>query len=206
VSFFEPVPEREKDPRHVDFRQPEWDGPPINERAVAVALNLTLGRTDDVVAFIADVSVYSTGLTFQVEMMAREPEVDPHGHPGGFMLSHAESDADPRFGILLADGRRAVLGDWGNQAGAPPEIVFRSHGGHGGGRHWSTDVWLWPIPPEGPVTFVFRWLREGVEETRVEIDAAPLRAAAARAEALWPDERPERPDRPAGDTSWGAYS
>jgi hypothetical protein len=201
VSFFEPIPEPEAelDPRHVSYRQPEWDEAPINERPVAVALNLTLARTDDVAVFVSDVSVYSTGLVFEVEMMARERTDDSRD----FMLSHAESDADPRLGVLLADGRRAVLGDWGGQAEGTPEIAFRSHGGQGGGHHWAVHVWLWPIPPEGPVTFVFRWLAAGIEETRVAVDAAPLREAAARAEALWPDERPERP---AGGSGWGAYA
>lgn len=195
MSFFEPIPEPEVDPRHVDYRQPEWDGPPINERPVSVALNLTLARTDEVAVFVSDVSVYSTGVTFSVEMMAREREVDPHGHPGGFMLSHAMSDADPRLGVLLGDGRRAVLGTWADHPDGTPETMFRSHGGHGSGNHWSVNVWLWPVPPEGALTFVFRWLAKGIEETRFELDSAPLREAAARAEALWPDERPEHPSR-----------
>jgi hypothetical protein len=193
VSFFEPIPEPEpRDPRHVDYRQPEWDERPINERPVSVALNLTLGRTDDVVVYIPDVNVYSTGLTFAVVMMNRRPDEDVYGHHGP-MLGHPLSDDDARLGVAFADGRRAVMGDWGEQAATSPQIVFRSNGGGGGGRTWSVNAWLWPIPPQGPVTIVFRWLAEGIAETRVEVDAAPLREAAARAEVLWPDERPEWP-------------
>ena len=37
---------------------------------------------------------------------------------------------------------------------------------------------MYPLPPEGPVTFVASWLRHGVAETRVELDGAAIREAA----------------------------
>lgn len=48
-------------------------------------------------------------------------------------------------------------------------------------------MWLWPIPAEGPLTFAFRWPAQGVEETTVAVDTAPLREASARAAAWWPE-------------------
>jgi hypothetical protein len=50
------------------------------------------------------------------------------------------------------------------------------------------------------VTFVASWPKQGVAETRVELDGAAIRAAAQRAVTLWPEE----PELDAGSaSSWG---
>ncbi len=54
-------------------------------------------------------------------------------------------------------------------------------------------MWLWPLPPPGPLTFVCAWPAEGVEETHAQIDGAEILAASARAVELWPDDRPLPP-------------
>jgi hypothetical protein len=46
-------------------------------------------------------------------------------------------------------------------------------------------VWLWPLPPPGPLTFVFTWAERGVAETQTHIDARELRDAVGQAEQLW---------------------
>ncbi|MGE0794264.1 MAG: hypothetical protein AB7H43_05505 [Acidimicrobiia bacterium] len=55
------------------------------------------------------------------------------------------------------------------------------------------ELWLWPLPPAGPVTFAFAWPARGIEEATVVVDAQVFRTAALRAEQLWepltPDER-----------------
>jgi len=50
------------------------------------------------------------------------------------------------------------------------------------------DFWVYPLPPEGPVTLVASWLEHGVTETRAELDGTAIREAAGRAVILWPDE------------------
>lgn len=50
-----------------------------------------------------------------------------------------------------------------------------------------------PLPPDGPVTFVAAWLLYGVAETRVELDGSAIRAAAARAVILWPEQPESEP-------------
>jgi hypothetical protein len=74
----------------------------------------------------------------------------------------------------------------------PPWAVLVATGGGGSDRRRHGRHWLWPLPPAGPLSFAFAWRDEGVEEATVEIDAAPIRAAAARATELWPDDRPVR--------------
>ena len=39
-------------------------------------------------------------------------------------------------------------------------------------------MWVHPLPPDGPVTFVVSWLEQGVAETAVELDGAAIREAA----------------------------
>ncbi|WP_231861401.1 hypothetical protein [Frankia alni] len=46
--------------------------------------------------------------------------------------------------------------------------------------------WLWPLPPDGPLTFVAEFLARGLPESRVVVDGAVIRAAADRAVDLWP--------------------
>jgi hypothetical protein len=59
-------------------------------------------------------------------------------------------------------------------------------------------IWLWPLPPEGPLNLVTAWPRGGLEETTITVDAAELVSAANNAEELWPDE-------PRSDGWWGVW-
>jgi len=47
--------------------------------------------------------------------------------------------------------------------------------------------WLWPMPPDGPLTFVAEWPKYAITETRAAVDGTRIRAAAERATNLWPD-------------------
>jgi hypothetical protein len=86
--------------------------------------------------------------------------------------------------------------------GAMPSAVLSPTGGGGSDRRWHGRLSLWPLPPEGPLTFAFAWPEEGVEETTAVADATPIVAAAARATELWPEDRPPAPS---GGGGWQAY-
>ena len=103
-----------------------------------------------------------------------------------------------RWGLETSDGRRVTTlhespwagerpvdsepGDW-----FPDHPVLEPLGRSSGwGSAWTRDVWLWPLPPAGPVTLVCEWTDRGIAETVVHVEAAVLREAAARAEPLWP--------------------
>jgi hypothetical protein len=60
-----------------------------------------------------------------------------------------------------------------------------------------------PLPPDGPVTFVAAWPEYGAAETRAGLDGAAIRAAAARAVSLWPEE-PET--SPGGGGVWSSQT
>lgn len=202
MPFFddvEPPPEPEV---HVEHRQPPWAEAPATVVPVTIALDLLLVRTPDWAVWIGAASATPAGIAFTVTVLGRTGTVDPHAmHPrmdGG-------AAAAPRFGVGFADGRKAVAGDHRRMptGDAEHEIALAPRGGSGGGRRWTQTYWLWPLPPSGPLTFAFAWSAEGIEETTAEVDGGPLRAAAAQAVELWPDDRP-LPPRDGG--GWSRYT
>lgn len=191
-DFFAPPPPREPEP---DYRQPPWLGPPANELGVPVPQRVVLARTDDVALALLDVAAFSTGLEFKLEVRLREHDelLDPFGmrmphlRRGGTDLP----DEVLRFGFELADGRRVTnVGRFPGFDAAPDGPVLIQRGGGGGGRSWSFGYWLWPVPPAGTLAVVVEWPSQKIELTRVELDADPLRAAAAQSEQLWPGDDP----------------
>jgi hypothetical protein len=56
----------------------------------------------------------------------------------------------------------------------------------GGERVWDQSYWVWPLPPDGPLTFVVEWPAHGVPLTQARVEAAMIRRAAAQDERLWP--------------------
>jgi hypothetical protein len=78
--------------------------------------------------------------------------------------------------------------------------VLIQHGGGGGDGRWDQDVWVWPLPPPGPLAFVCEWPAEGVQLTRVEVDAGLVLEAAEQAEPLW--EEQEQPSLGLGRGGW----
>jgi hypothetical protein len=68
----------------------------------------------------------------------------------------------------------------------PPVLGLR--GGGGGGGRWRHDVWVWPLPPAGLLTFACEWPALGIALSRVDVDAERLQQAARHARLLWPDD------------------
>lgn len=105
-----------------------------------------------------------------------------------------------RFGLGYSDGRKATsLREWidgigltkgagtDEESGPDPatDLVLVSGGGGGDGHHTEQEYWAWPLPPNGPVTFVCEWPGQEIPETAVELDAELIRGAAERAHAVW---------------------
>ncbi|MEU6365859.1 ankyrin repeat domain-containing protein [Streptomyces sp. NPDC046931] len=102
-----------------------------------------------------------------------------------------------RFGVLLADGRRVTTLDgqpWPGPAEGRPRPTLQLGGGGGGGFHYDIELHLSQLPPEGPTQLVVEWPDMAVPETRTEIDATALRAAAADAVRIWPAHEDEPPE------------
>jgi hypothetical protein len=101
-----------------------------------------------------------------------------------------------RWGVELSDGRQATTLDESPWATIPDDVdpggwvpshPFLDGVGrptvHGG--TWSRDVWLWPLPPPGPLMLMCAWPDRDVDETATTVDSAPLLEAAAEARPLW---------------------
>ena len=91
------------------------------------------------------------------------------------------------MGIEFVDGRKATNLVHGPREGEDSGPVLMGGGGGSGGGTFDLGFWLWPLPPDGPLTFVVQWAEEGIELTRVEIEASAIRVAGAQSEPLWPE-------------------
>ncbi|WP_344691366.1 hypothetical protein [Blastococcus jejuensis] len=187
---------------------------PENEIPVALPQNVVLGRTDDAVIALQRLSVYTTGIAFDLVVRLRPDaaradgrdlnELIWHGGPGGgrFLL-----------GVEFADGRRASNASGRHGPGEGEDVVFVSGGGSGGQASVEQSWWLHPLPPDGPLRIVVRCPDLGISERSVVLDGAAIRAAVDDVVVLWPwapppemDQRepPAPPDLPAD--SWFAGS
>jgi hypothetical protein len=191
MSFFEPPPPPEP---QEPFKQPVWLGPPDNEVGVAVPLNLSLARNDNVAVALLCATVYSTGFELAGTVRTREQLDALHE---AFVLHHRprrSGELEPeffRFGLEFADGRKATnLGHPFQRAEVdadPSQPVLVPRGGGGGGNSWQLNWWVWPMPPPGELAVVCEWPSQGITLTRHELNAHALLDAASRVEPLWPN-------------------
>jgi hypothetical protein len=193
MGFFADVPRPPpvSDLRPFAFRRPEWTGPPENVLPGVLGAPLVLVNTGAVAIAVTGLAAWPAGALITVALrrraLAGDEELDPFAwhHP-----VHAGSSL--RFGVGFPDGRKAVVGAWPlpGPEQPPEQPVLMPRGGGGGGLAWEQELWLWPLPPPGPVELVCSWPDQGIEEARATIDGAELGALAERAIELWPDERP----------------
>jgi len=177
---------------------------PQDEVPVVLPLAAVLAQTEHVALVLTDVRVHREGVELGVDRMLRRGELDDEawwaieprfsGHfRGGPMPSVV---APLRFGLELADGTRVV--DEGVPHFRPPAedlphdafTVARTGGGGGGGEEFRAmrdGLWLYPVPPAGPIALVLRWPDLGIAETRFEIAAQDWPSLASQARPVWPD-------------------
>jgi hypothetical protein len=168
-------------------------GPSSNVLGVAVPLRLVLARTEDVAVAVVDATAYPTGLEFRIAVRRRGGEANAMEEPPFPFHPRLRGREIPpellRFGVQFSDGRKATsLGRFPRRPDEEPsDPVLLPRGGGGGGGQWDFGCWLYPLPPPGSLTFVCEWPSEGIELTRVEIDASLVLDVAERAEVLWED-------------------
>lgn len=200
-SFFEPRRPDDVASPPVPPRPP-WS-PPEDEMGVVVPIGLVLARSEPAVAVIAGITAYSKSFELRVTLVTREPDVLRGGamHVG----PHRPGPLTPeffRFGVGFADGRRTSNTEWGRgeaarkwfeaqregrEAELPAGPILMPGSGGGGGTRWNWTYFVWPLPPQGPLTFAAEWPRMEIPETRHEIDAGQILEAAKRSEKLWSD-------------------
>lgn len=169
-------------------------------------MRIVLHRSDELIVALGQLLAYPTGLEFTLEFRMRRPREGPPP-----MAMHFGGGQEQfRFGVEFADGRRAIAGDHirpGFDPRAQPEgPVLIPGGGGGGANRWDARMWLWPLPPEGPLRFAIELPAAGVPETIVEVDAAPILAAALEAEHVWEPEPGSGGGHPIGAGGGGSWS
>jgi hypothetical protein len=182
--------------------------PPDNELGVAVPIRLLLAKPDMLALAVTEVVAYSTGFAFRLVFKLHHDakDIDPHQMMMQFRPMGGDEDR-LRFGIEFSDGRKATNLGPRRPPEEPPAINLVMGGGGGGsGSGWSYAQWVYPLPPEGPVTLAIAWPHFDIPEKTVEFDASPIIEAATRVERLWEDDRPYRSDTPPARSSGSATS
>jgi hypothetical protein len=202
-DFFELRPSRAGRQRPT-VRRPAWLGPPEDSLGVVVPLRLVLARTKNLAMAIPGATAYRNGFTFELAIRRAAGEDDSlDTHRALHWLGEGSPPPEVlRVGVQFADGQRATnLDNWWDyfapqdpEQAPPPGPVLLPHSGRGGERVWDQSYWVWPLPPDGPLTFVVEWPAQGVSLTRAGVEAVRLVQAAAQDERLWPED-PPTPDR-----------
>jgi hypothetical protein len=180
VSFFE-VPALRP---NTEYQAPAWARGPAGMVPGAVAVTLLVARTDTHAVLVDGLLAYPTGFDF--DLVVRRRPGRPREHRDQDHLWDHGSHLEVRF----ADGRSADNDPlrWprasGDQAPDPP-LLYQSTSSPDGGH-----VWLWGLPPPGPLVFACHWPAGQIPPSQAELDAVLVLEAAARAQTLWPGEAP----------------
>jgi hypothetical protein len=195
VSFFEPPSATDADEPEEHPPSPPWYGPPDDVVGRAVPTEFVLARTEKLALAVWGVAAFPTGITFSLATVLRGSSQDMDLDPDMLTYRHrrrrsGQGDALPddllRFGVQMVDGAKAtnLLSPFSSEE-APTAPVLLQRGGGGDDRVWRQAWWLWPLPPEGPLTFACEWPAHGIPMTTHEIDSGPIRDAAAEAWTIW---------------------
>lgn len=169
---------------------------PDNEIPVAVPLDRVLNRTDDLILWLTDVHVYSTGFEFTVHARRRSADLmlDVYGFG---KPSPGQASAPMLLGLGYVDGTYSSNLPGRNNAGG---LHHRGSTGGLGSAH--VTFFRHPLPPAGSIQIVTAWPFFSVPERIVEVDGHLLDSAAEDVETLWPEPEPTaRPQFTGGHTT-----
>jgi hypothetical protein len=199
MGFFDDLPPPPPLTPPPPLEQMPWMGPPPGWVGGWVPWHIVVMRNAKVYAVLTDVQAFPTGVLFALKAWVRPGAFGrDHGPPEPPLIMSMGTDG-LLFGVAFADGRKTALHQPFPSPGVEPDgPVLTPFGGGGGGAQEQMVIWLWPLPPEGPLNLVTAWPRGGLEETTITVDAAELVSAANNAEELWPDE-------PRSDGWWGVW-
>jgi hypothetical protein len=136
-----------------------------------------IAQEPNLVVAIRQILAYPNGVEIDVEAHAHGPSAD------GATLS---------FGVRFADGTEVVQDDeyWLRSGRGPTLMVSKSERGSGGPDNHEDallSLWLWPLPPPGPLTLTCSWQRRGLEASTA-LDGDAIRVAAGQAVPFWPEK------------------
>jgi hypothetical protein len=208
-SFFPPVPAGgapEEADQDLPWMRADWEGPDWHTRPGLCPLSVVLGRSATTAVLVEGARAYPAGVVLRLVVQLRERGREARRRVlSALDVTHGRGQLDLelppgglRWGVELADGQRVTTVDdyraWNARPGEwdpdwlpdRPTLTGLGRPSVWGGA-WSRDVWLWPLPPPGPLRLVCAWPDRGIPETSTTVDAGPLRQAAAQAEPLWED-------------------
>ncbi|GIT79396.1 hypothetical protein LLS1_10650 [Leifsonia sp. LS1] len=200
MRFFPEREERSADGRDLQrSRTPRWSRPPEDELPHALAETAVLATTDNLALLLAGVRAYSDGALFLVEWRLRRLDEDDAAwaalvrRVAGPRLPGEQQLGALRLGVELADGERLVAdgeswwlpGELTEPDGHVLGMANWSGGGSDDTQVFSGDLWLWPLPPEGPVTLAWEWPAFGLTEGTRVLSGGRIRDAAVAARPIW---------------------
>jgi hypothetical protein len=166
-----------------------WVPPAGDFLPAVVPIEDCLVRSDHACVAIESVAGWPAGITLTVVVVLREdlavgealPQVVRHP-------AHQEEVTENSllFGVAFSDGTAATNVDrleHDRRLTSGPTLDPGAT--QAGKRSLRQQVHLRPLPPEGPLMFVVRWLDRGIEETTLQVESGPLRSAAERARQIW---------------------
>jgi hypothetical protein len=175
--------------------QQPWWRPPEDELPAYVPLAERIAVTPRVSVVLLGARVFREGVEFRVDRRYRRGELAARDWQLAQWDFHGPmARRDPgrlRYGLALGDGSKVLLDEPGPGFGTdrPPAYSLRQVDGSGSGSEhfYRTEdgLWLWPLPPEGPLELVAEWPTQGIPETRVVLDGGALRELAAKVTRLW---------------------
>ncbi|MEV4314106.1 hypothetical protein [Actinocrispum sp. NPDC049592] len=192
MSFFGDLPEPVDDRAEILRARPQrYPGVPTDWiRAVTLPWSRTLGEGAEVLVALDRVRCWPDGVSLDIDVFAKHAIVDVRRMGGLWGHSHGvpRSPGELLLGIRYADGQRVSTVDE-----LPPgtdRLRMSAYGGSGSPFHFRYEFYMSPLPPEGPVSIVVRWLDKDLPETVTDLDGAAIREAAANAVEVWPDLPP----------------
>ena len=176
-----------------------WHGPPEDELGVGVPLQARIASGPDAVVVLNGCVAFTTGFQLWVGIRRREeppPIPDPRARRGPY----EPVEMSLALGVRFVDGRSTSgsgrgLGHeassywkaWseGKEPAVPVGPIVGASGGGGGGRRWDMHYWVWPLPPDGPMTITCEWPLGGIASGEVVVDGTRIRQAGEVSEKLW---------------------
>ncbi len=199
MSFF-PADPPPPDPAEFAPQPQPWWAPPGDELPALFPVSELLAATGNVAVAVIGVRVYSTGAEFLIERRMRRGSMDVRAWQDaqlGFGGHHHHSgsagfEGRLRFGMVLGDGQQLVVDSLFQRSfgpDAPEGHSLVQTGGNGGGdmsyQRYEDALWLWPLPPAGPLELVMQWPDLGIPESRAVMSGEGMRELAAGVRRLW---------------------
>jgi hypothetical protein len=139
-----------------------------------------------IVVAVSHLDVFPNGFRINLLML-----LDPH-RTEDLRALHRGPTIMPRVGVRFADGRvggrKATHGMFNlskDAEGIPTEPYVGFAGGGGGGSAWTLSVWVYPLPPDGPLEVFVALPPPATQELSMVVDGSGVRAAAERARIIW---------------------